>query len=60
MFPVLEALAAAGELLPTAAVPEDPPPQANKKITLKIKKFLMFIILPIFKKSINIYTLNLL
>ena len=57
MFPVLAALVAAGELLPTAVVPEDPPPQANKKIALKIKKFLMFIILPIFKKSINIYTL---
>ena len=55
MFPLLEALAAPDELSPTA-VPEDPPPQANKKITLKIKKFLMFIILPIFKKSINIYT----
>lgn len=56
MFPVLEAPAAAGELLPTG-VPEEPPPQANKKTTLKIKKFLMFIILPIFKKPIDIYTL---
>ena len=55
MFPLLEALAAPEELAP-ADVPEEPPPQANKKITLKIKKFLMFIILPIFKKSIDIYT----
>ena len=43
MFPVLEALAAAGELS-TGNVPEEPPPQANKKITLKNTKFLIYII----------------
>lgn len=39
MFPSFVPLAAAAELLAAAeAVPEDPPPQANKKVTPKIKK----------------------
>lgn len=47
MFPSFVPVAAAELLAAAEAVPEDPPPQANRKATLKVKKVLMFIILPI-------------
>ena len=47
MFPSFVPLAAAG--LTTTGVLEDPPPQANRKATLKVKKILIFMILPIYK-----------
>ena len=50
MFPSFVPLAAAAELLAAAeAVPEDPPPQANRKATPKTKKIFLFMILPIYK-----------
>lgn len=49
MFPSFVPLAAEAELVAAEAVPEEPPPQANRKATLKIKKTFIFIILPIYK-----------